>query len=73
MKFKIGDRVVINEKGFRRFFPFEGAKGKFGNPKCEGTVTRLGDWLRVDWDNGSYNAYTEDTLNLVADISLENE
>lgn len=72
-KFQIGDRVVINEKGFLIYFPCEGSKGNFGNPKCEGTITGLGGWLKVVWDNGSYNHYAEDALDLVADISLENE
>lgn len=73
-KFQIGDRVVINEEGFRRYSHVAGCKGEFGNPKCEGTIIRIyGDgWVKATWDNGSFNSYDPVTLDLVIS-SLENE
>lgn len=72
-KFTIGDRVLINEKGFARYGFFDGTPGRFGNPKCEGIVAELtGYGVRVAWDNGTKNSYDNDTLDLVV-TSLENE
>lgn len=74
MNFQIGDRVVINKKGFNKYGHDEGSPGYFGNPKCEGTVKGWyhGKWVLVTWDNGSRNSYAVDTLDLVI-TSLENE
>lgn len=71
-QFKVGDRVVINAEGRRRYGYYEGEKGDFGNPECEGTITTLGDWHSVDWDNGTFNSYKPVALDLVI-TSLENE
>lgn len=72
-KFRVGDRVVINKKGFDLYGYTKGRAGGYGNPKCEGTITLIGEFhIYVDWDNGTNNLYSEDTLDLVP-MSLENE
>lgn len=73
-KFQIGDRVVINDVGFRQYGYHKGQRGCFGNPRCEGTVfvDKHSDWVRVEWDDGTHNSYSPETLDLVI-TSLENE
>lgn len=71
--FREGDRVVINALGFLNYRHYEGVRGSFGNPKCEGVVeSYTAGYVRVIWDNGTHNSYMPETLDL-AITSLENE
>lgn len=56
-KFKVRDRVKLSEVGKNRW------KDTESNPTdCAGTITRIsGDWIAVDWDNGTANAYNHDS------------
>lgn len=61
-KFKIGDRVRIKTDS-------EWYCRSLDNPKCEGTVSEVG-WaglVVVDWDNGTFNSYTDSDLELVVE------
>lgn len=67
-KLKVGDRVVINEKGHHLYGVSE------SNPRnVEGTIlyaqTRI---ITVMWDNGQKNYYLRETLSPALPISLEN-
>ena len=67
-KFKIGDRVKLISTVYmdHKKNPFWG--GKFGN--VAGTVNGIDDGffpLHVEWDNGCYNYYRDDDIELVAD------
>lgn len=67
-KFKVGDRVVINEEGFRRY------AGVGENPRgVTGTIHEIGTHYRVRWDNGERNSYQEGTISLAKPKMLENE
>lgn len=69
--FKKGDRVVIAVGS-----QYHGNKNTdSNNPMCEGTVREVFDEnryqthpVKVDWDNGEYNAYREYDLSLVGTI-----
>ena len=63
---KVGDRVVINEKGHHLY--------GVSNPRnVEGTIlyaqTRI---ITVQWDNGQKNYYLRETLSPALPIILEN-
>lgn len=64
MKYKVGDRVRISDAGKKEFSDHE------SNPyDGVGEITGKGSWLahKVSWDNGEFNTYDPEHLELACD------
>jgi hypothetical protein len=75
MKFNVGDRVKLSDKG--RGMYTNKSVGEYQNPhNREGTISEIkggGFPYVVQWDSKGWNAYQEVHLSMCSPLSLENK
>lgn len=66
MEYKVGDRVRLSDRGKAEFSDHESNPYNIG-----GTITGEGLFLahKVEWDNGHYNTYDPEHLEIVDQVS----